>query len=467
MKKLWSRLSVLLVLCLSMLSVGAAHAEDSVAVNEQNFPDPVFRSYVLTLPGAEDGVFTAKELRSIKRIMCDNEYGEELGQPRIKDLKGIEFFTDLRELDCSFNDLTELDLRNNTELEILMCRQNELEELCVSESMELKVLYCGWNHLCGLDLSRNPNLEELYCEGNKLTELDLSQNRMLKNLWCHENRLSSLDLSVQNDLRVLLCGDNYLTSLDLNPLPLLEELDCGGNQAVVKDGALIWESMPGFDVSRASSIRGGRFENGRVVYDSGSLSIYYNYDCGKGDLIPFQLDCRRFYDVKEDDWFHDAVRYTVDREIFSGISKREFGPTLKMTRAMAVQTLYAVAGKPDVEETGRFVDVQDSDWFSDAVAWAVQSGVSSGYPGGRFAPNDYVNREQFAVMLHGYMGKPGASQPLNFADNGDISGWARNALQWAVENEMMSGVPGNKILPQGATERSQAAVIMMNFDRVA
>ena len=173
-----------------------------------------------------------------------------------------------------------------------------------------------------------------------------------------------------------------------------------------------------------------------------------------------------FVDVKPTDWFYQGVQYTTIRGLFKGISPTEFGPKISMTRSMVVQVLYSMAGKPKVEKTNQFVDVKDTDWFSDAVAWAVETGVSSGYPGGRFAPDDKVNREQLAVMLHGYMNKPAATQPLTFADNNDISGWARNAVQWAVENHMMGGVPGNKILPKGLAERSQGAVIMMNFDQL-
>ena len=69
-------------------------------------------------------------------------------------------------------------------------------------------------------------------------------------------------------------------------------------------------------------------------------------------------------------------------------------------------------------------------------------------------------------MLHGFMGKPASDEALNYVDTGSISSWAKPAMQWAVENNMMSGVPGNRILPQGLAERSQGAVIMMNFDKL-
>ena len=101
----------------------------------------------------------------------------------------------------------------------------------------------------------------------------------------------------------------------------------------------------------------------------------------------------------------------------------------------------------------------EDDWFCSAVEWAVQSGVSSGYPGARFAPDDKVNRDQFAAMLHGYAEEPESNASLNFADSKDISGWAGNTVRWAVENHLMSGVPDHKILPGGlpSTVRPQSS----------
>ena len=173
-----------------------------------------------------------------------------------------------------------------------------------------------------------------------------------------------------------------------------------------------------------------------------------------------------FSDVKRSDWFYKGVRYTTGKGLFKGVSATEFGPKVQMNRAMVVQVLYSMAGKPAVEKTSQFPDVKDTDWFSDSVAWAVESGVSSGYADGRFGPNDVVNREQLAVMLHGYMEKPKASIKMDFADEDEISGWAKDAMQWAVENKLMSGVGGNKVSPKTTATRAEGAVIMMQFDKL-
>ena len=172
---------------------------------------------------------------------------------------------------------------------------------------------------------------------------------------------------------------------------------------------------------------------------------------------------RSFVDVKKSDWFYAGVQYTVDKGLFKGVSADRFAPGEEMTRAMVVQTLYALAGKPSVKKTHQFPDVKDSDWFSDAVAWAVKNGVASGYDDGRFAPDDTISREQFAVMLHGYEKKPASDKPLNFADAAAVSGWAKPAMRWASERGLMNGVGGNYIAPQSTATRAEGAVIMMRF----
>ena len=172
---------------------------------------------------------------------------------------------------------------------------------------------------------------------------------------------------------------------------------------------------------------------------------------------------RSFVDVKKSDWFYEGVQYTVDEGLFKGISANEFGPKEEMNRAMVVQTLYALAGKPAVKKTHRFPDVKDSDWYADAVAWAVKNGVASGYDDGRFAPEDTITREQLAVMLHGYRKKPGSNQSLHFTDTSTISAWAKPAMRWAVERGLMSGVGGNRISPKSTATRAEGAVIMMKF----
>lgn len=175
-----------------------------------------------------------------------------------------------------------------------------------------------------------------------------------------------------------------------------------------------------------------------------------------------------FHDVSEDDWFYEGVRYTTLKGMFVGIADKTFGPAEKVTRATLVQVLYSYAGKPKVEKTDRFSDVHDGDWFANAVAWAVEEGITAGVGNGKFAPDEVITREQVAVMLHGYAKKPAADTELDFVDAGDVSAWAENALKWAVENKLMGSVDKNvkRLAPQATATRAEAAVIMMQFDKL-
>ena len=136
-------------------------AGGDVEINETNFPDEVFRSYVKICDSNEDNKLSPDESKSKTEFLLINK--------EIKDLKGIEYFTALEYLSCHGNQLTSLDLSKNTALEELVCYRNQLTELNVSGCTKLKRLDCRYNQLKVLDVSRFEELESLSCEDNQLT----------------------------------------------------------------------------------------------------------------------------------------------------------------------------------------------------------------------------------------------------------------------------------------------------------
>ena len=120
-------------------------------------------------------------------------------------------------LDCSANQLTELDVSSNTELQRLDCTNNQLTKLDVSRNTILAVLYCGYNQLTILDVSRNTALVGLDCKNNQLTTLDVNRNTALTDLCCNDNQLTKLDMS-NTALTRLRCQYNQLTTFALNDL---------------------------------------------------------------------------------------------------------------------------------------------------------------------------------------------------------------------------------------------------------
>ena len=302
----------------------AAVPEGYIAINEKNFPDENFRDYVAgEWDKNQDKYFSPSEIAAAKWITCDNLWD---GQP-IKSLKGIEYFTEIWELTCVYNDLTEIDLSHNKKLEYLNCHHNKLEKLDVSGLPLLETFYCGQNKLQSidvsknkqlkdfsctenplntLDVSQNTELEKLACVGNNLTELDVSKNKNLKILWCYQNKLSSLNLENQTELELLGCRENplnvlsisantklkklyvnktNLTSLDATNNTALEEFngkDCSYNIAVEGDGKFDLTTLPGhFDASKATAIRGGTINGNILTVDPNSKTFRYDYDIGQ------------------------------------------------------------------------------------------------------------------------------------------------------------------------------------------
>lgn len=114
-----------------------------------------------------------------------------------------------------------------------------------------------------------------------------------------------------------------------------------------------------------------------------------------------------FSDVDDADaWCADAVEYVRDNELMSGTSDTTFSPNGTMTRAMLAAVLYRMAGSPAVSGSDSFTDTADGTWYADAILWASDEGVMSGYGGGLFGANDPVNREQIAAILWRYTGSP-------------------------------------------------------------
>ncbi len=227
-----------------MYTVHVSAANTDVAINEINFPDEIFRTYVdNNFDTTDDGFLTDEEIAAVTQI--------DVSYMGISDLTGVEFFSALEQLDCFanslttldlssctaleslycyYNALTDLDVSNNAHLKILNCQTNNLDTLDVSNNTELTVLNCSNNQLTNLDVTKNAVLTELSCNGNQLTNLDLSQNRELTELNCIRNQLTNLDLSQNTALITLYCNNNQLTSLDISNCTMLDLLDCFSNQ---------------------------------------------------------------------------------------------------------------------------------------------------------------------------------------------------------------------------------------------
>lgn len=170
-----------------------------------------------------------------------------------------------------------------------------------------------------------------------------------------------------------------------------------------------------------------------------------------------------FSDVAADAWYAEAVEYVRDNGLMSGTSAATFAPNDTMTRSMLATTLYREAGSPAVSGSDAFTDTQEGAWYADAVLWASQEGVISGYGNGLFGTNDPVSREQIATILWRYAGSPSADAGQDFADESEIASYAVAAVDWARANGVVNGADGNRFLPRNSASRAEVATMLRNF----
>ena len=330
---------------------GIAVQSAGVAIDNTNFPDANFRSFVASsFDEDNDNYLSDTEINAVENINCADK--------GISDLTGISHFTALKRLycddnqltsldvskntaltyldcydnqltsldiskntaltyldcygnqltsldvnkntaltylDCGRNQLTSLDVSKNTALTYLDCRRNQLTKLDVSKNTALTELDCRSNQLTKLDVSKNTALTTLYCWDNQLTKLDVSKNTALTDLVCYKNQLTSLDVSKNTALTELDCDKNQLTSLDISNTNIMYDLNCSGNvyQIIVGNNrAFDLSTLPGnFDVAKTSKWSGGTVSGSTLTVDSDKDTVTYKYDCGKGKNVTFTLKC--------------------------------------------------------------------------------------------------------------------------------------------------------------------------------
>ena len=177
-----------------------------------------------------------------------------------------------------------------------------------------------------------------------------------------------------------------------------------------------------------------------------------------------------YEDVKEGDWFYDYVYDVYVKELMTGLETTVFGPGNNLVRAQFAVILYRMEGEPEVIFEDRFPDVKDGHFYSDAVIWAAQNQIVTGYTDtGLFGPNDPITREQMAVMMFRYANYEGQNTSerkslASFPDDENVQAYAVEALEWCVAKEIITGKGEEKALePQGSTYRAECATIISRY----
>ena len=218
-----------IVLCLVMvfsLLPFTASAASAIPINEETFPDPVFREYVLKIVGSS--VLTEEKARQIEVLdVSASNIKKVLGdRAPITSLMGIRYLRYVKDLNCSGQELKKtLNLEQNSRVEKLNCSGNQLTDLWFHKGSLLRYLDCSVNQFTALNLSKNPELTELSCSNNKLTSLDLSANTKLQQINASSNKLTALDVRQLPELTHLyLWSNSDLRSIDVSKNTKLEFL---------------------------------------------------------------------------------------------------------------------------------------------------------------------------------------------------------------------------------------------------
>lgn len=196
-----------------------------------------------------------------------------------------------------------------------------------------------------------------------------------------------------------------------------------------------------------------------VVFETGHFSVY-----GVGYKNPAPA----FTDITGH-WAADNILFAASRGLLSGTSDTTFSPDTGMTRGMFVTALGRLAGiNPDSYQTGKFTDVKADDYYAPYVNWAAQTGIVEGVTATTFAPDTNINREQMAVIMKNYAAKLGYDLPqtlkaVTFADNTQISSWAKDAVKSMQQAGILAGKNENKFDPKGTATRAEVATVLRRF----
>ncbi len=191
---------------------------------------------------------------------------------------------------------------------------------------------------------------------------------------------------------------------------------------------------------------------------NGAANVYARFS---GSGLPFA-------DVPSGSWYYDDIAYVYDAGLMTGLTATAFGPNLSNTRGMIVTILWRMENEPAAKHGCPFADVRRGSYYEQAIAWASENGIVTGFDASTFAPDRAITREQLAAILFRFAAYRGMDAVTlrehlsSFQDQAAISAYAVSALNWAVGEGLMQGT-GDKLEPTGSATRAQVAAMLRRF----
>ena len=268
------------------VAYAAEQTEEGVAIDKENFPDENLRNYLKEsgFDKNDDGYFSQSELDAVEEM--------EATYNKLENLKGLEYFRNLKSLDIRLNNISgELDLQLFPNLTSVYCDDNEITSIRFGENCKLELIGCNYNQIEVLDVSGLDHLDQLGCTGNPLKVLKFNEKWTSIRLYCDECSLTSLKIpeSLDASETQINCENNvtYLTQKNIDFLDpeMFPDFDTGKIQKVVKltkeqeeagkSGTDIFDELKGSDYKLTDLQLGDR--------------IIYTYDCGIGMSFDFTV----------------------------------------------------------------------------------------------------------------------------------------------------------------------------------
>ena len=292
-----------------------------------------------------------------------------------------------------------------------------------------------------------------------------------------ENRLNDAQKSAADELDVLAVYDIFLTGGNKRIT------DFGDGRATVTvrhrlgrdkqpGGIVAWyladdgakTKLPTGATAQDATFTVPHFSNYALAYDKNLPGA-----CPKDDTCPMAA----FTDLDQGAWYHDGVHWALEHGVMNGVGDGAFAPDGDTSRGMLVTMLWRMEGEPKSGYAMTFKDVPQDTWYTEAVRWAAEHGIVTGYDAETFGPTDRLTREQLAVILcryavfKGVVTTRGETASLSgFHDAGDVSDWAIQSVRWAVDAGIINGAGSNRLSPKTNASRAQVATMLMRFDSI-
>lgn len=188
-----------------------------------------------------------------------------------------------------------------------------------------------------------------------------------------------------------------------------------------------------------------------------TIAVSFRKDDGRPAWNPF-------VDVNTGHWFHDSVKAVYEQGLMVGTDRNHFSPDWDTSRAMIATIIWRLEGSPEPKGQLSYTDCSSKAYYAKAVAWGTENDILAGYGGGLFGPDDPITREQLAAILWRCAGFPASSGTLTgFTDTDKASRYAAPALEWAVEQGIITGKGGGILDPLGKATRAEAAAMFTQF----